>query len=304
MEHVNTPYGSIKSIPSQIEVVNDNVASCVPAEKTTLYTPYGALVPQYSGKELRRAESAQILLHPNGKPRSLPLEDQTIINTPVGEIPAELITFYQNGKLNRIFPLNGKLSGYWGEEDEAALAAPLSIPTPLGTITAKILALSFYKSGNIKSITLWPEEKISIPTPVGPIATRIGVSFHNDGKVKSIEPAKPVQISTTLGNIMAYNPDAVGINGDDNSLEFSEEGEISKVTSTLSGIIARKTTGETVRYMPTERESFCGTTAKEINPLKIFLLKKELRLQSEYSKEIIRLGMDEWTCRTTAVGLF
>ena len=40
---------------------------------------------------------------------------------------AEQVSFYESGALKRIFPLNGTLSGYWTQEDEAKLATPLTL---------------------------------------------------------------------------------------------------------------------------------------------------------------------------------
>ena len=45
---------------------------------------------------------------------------------------AELVTFHADGSLRRVFPLNGKLSGYWTEADEGALAKAMELSTPLG----------------------------------------------------------------------------------------------------------------------------------------------------------------------------
>ena len=63
-------------------------------------------------------------------------------------------------------------------------------------------------------------------TPLGNIKARIGMSFYSDGKLKSIEPATPFVVSTPIGNFMAFDKDASGINGDSNSLLFAEDGSL------------------------------------------------------------------------------
>ena len=77
-----------------------------------------------------------MVFHESGRLKCLPLETQTIVATPAGDIPAEMLTFHPDGSLSRIFPLNGKLSGYWSQDDEAKLAAPLTMLTPVGVLTA------------------------------------------------------------------------------------------------------------------------------------------------------------------------
>ena len=85
----------------------------------TISTQYGDLIPQYTDDDLRKREILPVEYHPSGALKAVPLETQTIIATPAGDIPAELISFHENGTISRIFPLNGKLSGYWSQEDEA-----------------------------------------------------------------------------------------------------------------------------------------------------------------------------------------
>ena len=80
-----------------------------------------------------------------------------------------LVSFHKNGTINRVFPLNGKLSGYWSQEDEAALAKPVTLTTPIGPVRVKVLSVSFYDDRSLRSLTLWPGETLSVPTPVGPI---------------------------------------------------------------------------------------------------------------------------------------
>ncbi len=243
-------------------------------------TPYGQLIPQHTTDDLRKRELFPVEYHPSGGVKSLPLESQTPMRTPVGVVPAELVSFHENGVINRIFPLNGKLSGYWSQEDEAGLAEPVTLTTPAGLLTVRVLGLSFYDTGALRSITLWPEETMSIPSPAGPVVTRIGVCFTPDGAVRSLEPAKPTPIATPAGEIMAYDPDAVGVNGDVNSLAFDDRGEVARVATTLTRLTGVSPDGRTTAYVPEQRESLCSESEQEIVPMVISFSPDEVTVRT------------------------
>lgn len=234
---------------------------------TTYTTEYGELTAQHTADDLRKKEILPVTFHEGGIPKSLPLEEQTSIPTRVGEIPAELVSFHENGVVNRIFPLNGKLSGYWGEADELALAKPVAIKTPVGTMTARFISISFYDDESLRSVTLCPGETVNVKTPVGTIETRIGVAFTRNGVLRSLEPAEPTPVSTPAGEIVAFDSDAVGVNGDVNSLIFDEDGTVLGVTTTLTRINAMDAEGRTQTFVPEYRESLCGDSEQEIVPM-------------------------------------
>ena len=246
----------------------------------SIITQYGELIPQHTTDELRKKELLPVVFHSNGTPKSLPLENQTIITTPVGDISAELITFHENGLLKRIFPLNGKLSGYWSEADEMGLAKPVAIRTPAGTIAARIIGLSFYENEALRSITLWPGETVTITTGAGSMEARIGIGFAPDGTVQSLEPATPTQVNTFAGEIMAYDPDAVGVNGDTNSLMLNSKGEVLQVITTLSQITTVHPDGRTSCFTPEYRESYCSDTELEIIPMIVRFNDQELSIST------------------------
>lgn len=244
----------------------------------TISTQYGELIPQHTADDLRKREILPVEHHASGGVKSVPLENRTVIATPAGNIPAELVSFHENGSLNRIFPLNGKLSGYWSQDDEAGLAEPVALTTPMGLIRARLLSASFYDNQSLRSLTLWPGETVSVPTPAGPIEARIGVSFTRDGRVRSLEPAKPVAVSTPAGEITAYDPDAVGVNGDANSLAFDDEGKVCRVATTLTALIAVHPDGRTHRYVPEYRESLCSEAEREVVPMRVEFDRDEVRI--------------------------
>ena len=54
--------------------------------------------------------------------------------------------------------------------------------------------------------------------------------------VKSLEPAIPQVIQHKTGIYLAYNPFAVGVSGDNNSLCFDKDGVVNRVTTIITGI--------------------------------------------------------------------
>lgn len=258
----------------------------------TISTQYGELIPQYTDDDLRKREILPVEYHPSGAVKSVPLEEQTVIPTPAGDIPAELVSFHENGALNRIFPLNGKLSGYWSQDDEAALAHPLTLATPIGMITARILSLSFHEDRSLRSITLWPGETLSVPTPAGPIEARIGVSFARGGKVRSLEPAKPVTVPTPAGEMTAFDPDAVGVNGDANSLVFDENGKVGRVITTLTRLVVAHPDGHTEAFVPEHRDSLCSEAEREVVPMAVEFDANEVRIRTNPDKPAVVLSRE------------
>jgi len=203
----------------------------------------------------------------NGTLRHLPLETRTEIMTPAGPLLAELVTFHKDGSLSRVFPLNGKLSGYWTQEDEGRLAEPVTLTTPLGTISARLIAASFRPDGTMRSLTLWPGEILDVVTPAGVLATRIGVSFRPDGSVESVEPARPLTVPTPVGQVRAYDLDACGIHGDQNSLSFAPDGTVCGVATSLTQLVVTGPEGRERRFTPKSRESLCGDSDREPVPM-------------------------------------
>lgn len=266
-----------------------------------IVTRYGPLIPQHTADDLRKRDIIPVEYHANGHPKSLPLETSTIIPTPAGDIPAELVSFHDNGNISRVFPLNGKLSGYWSEADERELARPLTLKTPVGIVTATVISVAFYESGMLRSITLWPGETLSIPTPIGYISTRIGFSFAPDGSLHSLEPAKPTPVETRAGEIIAYDPDAVGLNGDSNSLHFNKKGEVCRITTVTTQLRTVNQDGRTTMHNPEERESLCGDEATETIPMTISFGDMHMSVWKHPEKPPTRVAMDSAICFTSPI---
>lgn len=270
MKGIDTKYGTLNGI-SNVEYYKDGaVKECTLNSISKLDTPYGNLIPQYKEGGLRSKHIGSLSFYNNGNLKSVYLQDQTEIKTPLGMIPIEFATFYENGSIKRVFPLNGKITAYWTEEDEYNLSKEIEFNLPIGSFKKKVVAIHLYESGDIKSITFWRKDRVSIHSPLGDVTTRIGVSLYPDGKLMSFEPDKSLAADTCIGSIKAYNTEVIGLHGDSNSLEFSHEGKVkSLVTSTDRIEAVNKNSGEKQVYRPMLRKSIVNENVMEVVPLNI-----------------------------------
>ncbi|MCG8551529.1 MAG: hypothetical protein MI799_14110 [Desulfobacterales bacterium] len=285
METLTTKYGEIAGYQNLEKYASGTPASLIFTERLEIKTPVGVITPQYAVDDHGRRVLKPVDFYENGNLRKAPLQEAADIETRYGKIPAELVMFYDDGTLKKLFPLNGKLSGYWGEKDEYALAEHLELQLPCGTIRAKPINLAFYQTGNIKSITLWPRESAEVKTPIGTIPVNVGISFYEDGSVKSVEPAEPCTVETKIGKISAYDNDPEGIMGDINSLQFNNQGDVTALSTTQNGIILRNAAGGEIKYTPSKKESLCSEKVEVTTPLQIEFTNETVRFNHSASEE-------------------
>ncbi len=227
-----TRYGPLKGITSSQHYPDGTLKECMLEEPSELKTSYGILVPQYEYASVRRKYIHSVTFYPDGALKSISLNDTTMVPTPAGILPAELITFHENGGINRLFPLNGQISGYWEEDEEYGLARELELKLPQGTIKTKIIGIYFYENGEIKGITLWPKDRLTIDTPLGRFRARTGISYYPDGTLRSFEPSSPVKILSPIGQLQAYDLYSFSFYKDTHSVVFHENGSLKSVLTT------------------------------------------------------------------------
>ncbi len=237
---------------------------------------WGDLVPQFSGDtdgESRRPRLAAVRLDRDGRLESLALEHVHELNTPLGPLPAELVTFYEDGSIKRIFPLNGKLSAYWSWQDEYTLAPEIALPLPEAVRpsesdlqTARFINILLMPDGGLRSATLWPGETLDIITPQGPARARVGVSFHEDGGLSSFEPVAPFCAPTPIGAFQGFDPDPEAVSGDVNSLGFATDGSVCRVTSIQDAIHVETQDGNVHRFAPQEIDDLCRSSMELDDP--------------------------------------
>lgn len=223
---------TLKGIYNEEYFKSGQIKACMVQEMNTITTPYGDLVPLYNYEDDRRKYLPAIEFHKNGQIKSIHLHSQSVIKTSIGAIPAELITFYEDGSLRRIFPVNGKVTGYWGEENEIELVDATSLDFNFCNFNNRFMSFLFYPKGQLKAVTLWSDDELQITTSVGEIIGRIGFNVYPNGSLKSLEPKFPTLIETPIGKIVAYDPTALGIHSDTNSLNFYKDGSLESLKTT------------------------------------------------------------------------
>ncbi|MDP8306423.1 MAG: hypothetical protein RAO75_07985 [Candidatus Chlorobium antarcticum] len=265
-----TPFGELSGFTFRELASNSKMDGGFMTEYNELQSPLGNLVPQYEAEDMGRRSVKPICFYKDGSLKSLPLQSQTILQTPAGPMPAELVTFYRSGAIKRIFPLDGKLSGFWSWENEFKLAVEIAFSTSSGTFATKIIAAQFYESGALKSITLWPGQRITVNTPLGSFNARKGVAFYENGSIRSFEPLKKIELPTPIGTFTAYDNEPNGIHGDTNSVQFSEEGAITGL-STVDNAIAvyPESDSAPILLRPGVKNNVCGDERKVSVPMRI-----------------------------------
>lgn len=236
---LETLYGNLDSYYDEEYFEDGSLKGCSFERENQLKTEYGVLVPRYGPEDVRKKYGKAIGFFPNGILKRIALEHQTEIESPIGPFPAELITFYDDGSVCRIFPLNGKISGFWSEQDEEKLAVPMHFSLAYGDFSVKIISIHFYRNGNIQSITLFPCERITLNTPLGAIKVRNGFSLYDDGRLQSLEPAEPTAVSTPIGVMHAFDSNPIGITADQNSLLFSPDGTVQHLSTVTDKIVVQ-----------------------------------------------------------------
>lgn len=264
-----TQYGLLKGIYRLTRYPDGALKECTLVEPNTIETPFGVLMPQYEDDGLRRKFTHSLVFHPNGTLKSISLQEQTTFETAQGKMPAELVTFYDNGAIHRVFPLNGKLSGYWGEKKEYELEPVLHFEMNRLQFDKKIIGISFYTSGAVHSFTFWGQDFVKVELPLGVVDARIGLSFYESGAVRSLEPRLPTPVQSPVGEIVAYDMEAIGVNGDLNSLGLHEDGSLAAVTTHTNVVTVQKPDGGVETYAPTLHMSHYEDEVMRVDPLRI-----------------------------------
>lgn len=176
--------------------------------------------------DFRRKERERLKFYRSGELKSVYLNEQTPIVTRYGEIGAELVTFYESGAIKRIFPRYGSLSAYWSEKDEAGITEYIDLYIGGENFRTRPHNLLFYETGEIKSVTIFNCDTLSVNTKYGVIRTNIGLSFYQSGEIESIEPAFKTQLEVEGKVIRPFYFLADGMHADHNSLVFDKNGKI------------------------------------------------------------------------------
>ena len=204
-----------------------NLISAMFLQAEKIKTSYGELVPAFEADfSVRKKYRNAIEYYENGNIKSIYLHKITKISTLAGTFDAELITFYPEGNIKRIFPLYGQISAYWSEKDEFNLSREEEILVGQKKIKCYPRCIYFYPSGKVKSITIWADSELTFNTRYGKVRTNIGASFYEDGHLESIEPTADTVINVEGEKIHPFYPWGNHIHADNNSMKFDENGVV------------------------------------------------------------------------------
>ncbi|BCZ47486.1 hypothetical protein psyc5s11_35530 [Clostridium gelidum] len=244
------------------------------------------LIPSYGFPDLRKKEFPSVKVYKSGNIKCISLNELTSIKTKMGEYEVEKITFYEEGAINRLFLLDGKLSGYWSEDDEYNLAKTHKFNFEFASFEAKVMTLHFYENCELKSITLWPKEKVNLTLKDYKITGRIGFSLYESGKLKSCEPFRPTTINTIIGDIEAYDVNAIGIHGDENSLKFYEDGKIKSLITSRNTITVTTSEGDTIYHTPKKLRIYSNSEVMDTISLTIEFRDNLVIIDNKYEYDI------------------
>ncbi len=265
---VQLPFGVLSGVTSMEAGANGTLRSVILQEKNVIVTHAGDLYAAYT-ETPRRKRKPSVRFHPSGLVQAIALEEQQEVLTPIGGMPAELVTFYESGELHRVFPVDGQISGFWTEEEERGMNIPLTFDLGFSLFTALLSSLCFYKSGAIKSFTLYPGESITVQTRLGTFPARHGFSLHENGALRSFEPAEPVRVQTPVGTVTAYDPLAHGVHADLGSVAFSADGTLTDVRTASNRILAQPQGGAVRWHAPVQVPHFCSDDLPCFQPLRL-----------------------------------
>ena len=212
-------------------------------ERVTLPTIYGNLVPCYDASDGRKKYRNAVEFYPDGSLRSIYLQEAMEIETPIGKLAGELMTFYPNGALKRIFPSYGQISAYWSGQEEAERVAAVRYQAGGRTFDVRPECTAFYLSGALRSVTLWPQDTLTLQTPAGELITSVGVELREDGRLLGTEPSYGTVLETEYGRIHPSDPTARRMDAEHGSLRFGPAEEVESFRTVRDGILASSRIG-------------------------------------------------------------
>jgi hypothetical protein len=266
---VETKYGTLRGVTAADAYPYGSLMRCVVKKESPLCLPFGRVVPQHLDDGKRRKLTKSVTFYPDGTIESLFLQTAFAVTTAQGQVPAEMISFYQNGAVKRIFPSFGTISAFWTEKDEYQYSPELSLTMPFGTYRGKFINLMYYETGELRSVTLWPHDSVPLQTQAGGLKARIGMRFYKSGCLYSAEPKSAADLKTPIGEICAYDPDAKGVDGDKNSLAFTEDGCLASLLTAKAAVTVLQNGTVVKRHAPKEKPSAYFDNALALEPMRV-----------------------------------
>ena len=286
MKTIKTKYGVLNDANIASYYSTGEIESYSIEEESVLNILEYKLTPLYGFVDERRKEFPPVKVYKNGNIKSIGLNESTLVKTKIGVFEVEKMTFHKEGQINRLFLLDGKLSGYWSEEDEYNFAKMYKFNFEFASFESKVISLHFYKTGELKSLTLWPKDRVKLNIGNSSIVSRIGFSLYESGKIKSCEPFRPTTIKTPIGDIDAYDINAIGIHGDTNSLNFYEDGSVKSLITLTNTITIKTPSGDDIFHSPKKIRLYSNSEVMDIITLKLEFREDLIIIDGQYEYNI------------------
>ena len=113
---IMTKYGLLADCQETTYHQNGSLASAFAHETSVINTSAGKLHLAHDFSSPRRKYIPSAKFNQDGSLQAANLAEQTKIETTLGDFYCEYLTFYPSGAPCRLFHLNGKLGGYWSEQ--------------------------------------------------------------------------------------------------------------------------------------------------------------------------------------------
>ena len=295
MNCIATKYGNLKGAVFKAAYANGHPSEVMLEDENILNTSYGALIPHYSARsDLRRYET-DIMFYPDGELKYVALRKRTLLKTNYGAIPCFSAMFYENGALKHVFAEDMADASGFDNDLELDFSENIRINTDSGTIYARVTGMAFYPDGTLANVSFPCGELVNMNTPEGIIKIRHGIYFHENGAVKSLEPAAPIRVNTPIGEFIAFNPGVEHNCGKNNSLTFTAEGKVESLTTVHNLISALDKNHTELIFMPERNADSYFDELNSFCPLKISFNNKGEVFIEDSSLVINECRFDEYS---------
>ena len=239
MESILTKYGLLRGAVNKAAHPDGSPRDVRLLAENRLNTNYGELIPRHDlPGDARLRFGTDLMFYGNGDLRYIAFKSRTHISTRYGDFPCISAMFYEGGGLKHLFMEDMDDVCGMGEAMELELADKQRILLDFGIVDARIAGITFHAGGAIESVTFVPDETAVLDTPNGSVKLKHGMTFHENGSVRALEPAEPLLVDTPIGELIAFDAEADASRKLSHSLEFFPDGEVKSLTSVTNIITA------------------------------------------------------------------
>lgn len=166
----------------------------------------------------------------------------------------------------------------------------MDITTKYGVIYS-VENATYYETGELESIRLGKDSILSFITKAGKLSARGSISFYKSGEIRSLEPTYGTRVKTFIGVVNAFDPNAKGESGEENSLQLTKTGEVSALSMVQTGVTLIAKDGARREIVPQGVEKDSCEYLYQIKPIRLRFLRDSLKITDSF-------GTTEWISYT------